>query len=312
MAIVFMKTSFSVTTLFVIFGSLLGTNLLNSSFAQDNSAADIIKKSQENLEKFENKSSTVQPHTIPKVPSPSVSTPPQPKADFTNANFAILFAKPNSYFGATIEVAGEVSNFPEPGLLQTYVGGDVNTDTVVHYNETFVFVQNDCVKVTGIVEDEFAGINMFSAIRTVPSISARTIDKIDCTRAINPAEKIVVIEKAQAKGGIKVVFHKVEFSDKNTRVYLTVDNMNPRTSIGFYDFNAKAIQGKRQYSTTYSFDVDYPQIKSDIPPGVEENGVIIFEPVDYKTQTSARFQFEATRQDTYDSLDFIFLVRIPR
>lgn len=55
---------------------------------------------------------------------------------------------------------------------------------------------------------------------------------------------------------------------------LTVENMNPRASIGFYDFNAKALQGKTQCSTTYSFEVEYPEIKSDIPPRIEENGVI--------------------------------------
>jgi hypothetical protein len=84
-----------------------------------------------------------------------------------------------------------VSNFPEVGLLQMYVGGAVSHDAVVHYNDSFVFVQDDCVKVTGIVEEEFVGINMFSATRIVPSISARTIDKIDCTQAINPAVKTV-------------------------------------------------------------------------------------------------------------------------
>jgi hypothetical protein len=49
------------------------------------------------------------------------------------------------------------------------------------------------VKVTGIVEEEFVGINAFSATRTVPSIS--TIDKVDCTQAINPAVKTVSLKK---------------------------------------------------------------------------------------------------------------------
>jgi len=245
------------------------------------------------------------------LPTNKLLPKPKSKADFTNTNYPVLFSKPNGYLGATVDLTGKVSNFPEVGLLQMYVGGAVSHDAVVHYNDSFVFVQDDCVKVTGTVEEEFVGINMFSATRTVPSISARTIDKVDCTQAINPAVKTVSLEKTQIKGGIKVVFHKVEFSDKNTRVYLTVENLNKKTGIGFYDFNAKALQGKRQYSTTYSYDVDYPQIKSDIPPKIEENGVVIFDPLDYKTQRSAKFQFEATRQDTYATFNFIFLLGIP-
>ncbi|MGC2428290.1 MAG: hypothetical protein WA421_14720 [Nitrososphaeraceae archaeon] len=118
------------------------------------------------------------------------------------------------------------------------------------------------------------------------------------------------MEKTQIKGGIKVVFHKVEFSDMNTRVYLTIENLNKKAGIGFYDFNSKALQGKRQYSTTYSFDVDYPKIKSYIPSGIEENGVVLFDPLDYKTQRSAKFQFEGTRLDTYANFIFVFLVGI--
>ena len=105
----------------------------------------------------------------------------------------------------------------------------VSQDAVVYFNDSFVFAQEDCVKVTGFVEEEFVGINAFSATRTVPSISARTIDKVDCTQAINSAVKTVSLEKTQIKGGIKVVFHKVEFSDKNTRVYLTVENLNKKS-----------------------------------------------------------------------------------
>jgi hypothetical protein len=57
--------------------------------------------------------------------------------------------------------------------------------------------------------------------------------------------------------------------------------------------------------------VDYPKIKSDIPSEIEENGVILFDPLDYKSQRSAKFQFEATRLDTYTNFDFVFLVGIP-
>jgi hypothetical protein len=287
--------------------------VINSTYGQNN-PADIIKKSQENLKTFENKTldaAQSQPPSSQKI-SATVSPLHKPTADFTNSNFITLFSKPSGYLGRTVDLTGKVSNFPEVGLLQMYVSGAVSQDAVVHYNDSFVFVQDDCVKVTGVVEEEFVGINAFSATRTVPSISARTIDKVDCTQAINPALKTVVLEKTQIKGGIKVVFHKVEFSDKNTRVYLTVENLNKKAGIGFYDFNAKAIQGKRQYSTTYSYDVDYPQIKSDIPSGIEENGVVLFDPLDYKTQSNARFQFETTRLDTYDSFNFVFLVGIPK
>ena len=245
------------------------------------------------------------------IKQPSGSSIAKSKADFVNSNFATLFANPDNYKDSTIDVTGKVANFPEVGLLQMYIGGAVRQDAVVHYNASFGFVEDDCVKVTGIVEDQYYGTNAFSATRIVPSISARTIEKIDCTQAIDPAVKTVVSEKSQIKGGIKMVFHKVEFSDKNTRVYLTVENLNPKVGITFYDSDAKAIQGNRQYATAYSIDVDYPSIKSDIPPGIREDGVVLFDPLNYNLP-AARFQFKATRSDTYTTYDFIFPIAIPK
>ena len=133
------------------------------------------------------------------IKQPSGSSTAKSKADFVNSNFATLFANPDNYKDSTIDVTGKVANFPEVGLLQMYIGGDVRQDAVVHYNASFGFVEDDCVKVSGIVEDQYYGTNAFSATRIVPSISARTIEKIDCNQAINPAVKTVVSEKSSDK-----------------------------------------------------------------------------------------------------------------
>lgn len=70
------------------------TIILPNVYAQGNPAADIIKKSMENLKKFENKStSIVQPPVNRKVTVPTVSSTPKPKADFVNSNFAKQVAK---------------------------------------------------------------------------------------------------------------------------------------------------------------------------------------------------------------------------
>jgi hypothetical protein len=81
---------------------LFSTIILPNVYAQENPAADIIKKSQENLQKFENKpSATVQPSSNQK-PVPTVSAMAKPKADFINSNFATLFASPDNYKGSTL------------------------------------------------------------------------------------------------------------------------------------------------------------------------------------------------------------------
>jgi hypothetical protein len=135
-------------------------------------------------------------------------------------------------------------------------------------------------------------------------INADSIIRIECTQVISPGQKLITMEETQTKSGIKVTLHKIEFSDKNTRVYLTVDDDN-NTEISFYDFNSKAIQGNRQFETTTDYDVDYPEIESDIPAGIAEDGVILFEPLEYKNNNLI-LQFEASKN--YEDVKFIFNV----
>ena len=122
------------------------------------------------------------------------------------------------------------------------------------------------------------------------------------------SQKVVTVEQTQEDNGITVTLHKVEFSDKNTRVYLTVQNNDPSEDIKFYDFNAKAIQGHTQFATTYSFDTTYPKIESTIPSGIQENGVVLFEPLD-PSQGDAQFRFESRKG--IDTSKFVFDISIP-
>lgn len=103
---------------------------------------------------------------------------------------------------------------------------------------------------------------------------------------------MITVEQTQEDNGIVVTLYKVEFSDENTRAYLTVENTDPTEEVDFYTFSSKAIQGTTQFEKTYSFDVDYPEIDSEILPGVQDNGVIIFEPLD-PFAGQAEFGFEA-------------------
>jgi len=298
----------------LVISSVLAVVLAQTSFGNDNSAT-ITNKALKNLANHQNKTSaqlTQLDHIKkPVIISQRSSTSVLPRADFTNTNFNTLFANPDGYYNSTVYFTGKVFSFPGPGELQMYVG-DTTNYAVIIYDESFVFTQDDCVKVTGRLAEAFEGTNAFGAVLTAPEVKASTIDKINCADAINPATKIVTVEKTQTRAGIKFTLHKVEFSDKNTRAYLTIDNLNGKAGLGFYDSDAKAIQGNRQFSNTYSYDVDYPSIKSDIPPGIEENGVVLFEPVNYKIASPVKFQFKATRDDTYTDYDFFYTIAIPK
>jgi len=231
----------------------------------------------------------------------------------TDSDAPKYYLNPNGYVNNLVDFKGKVFTFPESGIggvyaLQMYHGGDPDKITIVVYASPVQLSKDDCVRVIGTSQQETIYKNMFGATRTAATINADSVSKIDCYEDNNPAKNVVVVEKIQKYGGITVTLHKVEFSDKNTRVYLTVENNGPSEDVTFYDSNAKAIQGQTQFTTIYSFEPTYPKIESTIPPGLSENGVVLFEPLD-KTQCGAQFVFDAHKgtDDVKFAFDVAFL-----
>jgi hypothetical protein len=218
------------------------------------------------------------------------------------------YSNPNGYVNSLVDFKGKVLTFPETGMgglyaLQMYQGGDRERNTIVVYTSPIQLYKDDCVRVVGTAQQGTIYKNMFGVTRTAATINADSVTKIDCYDDVNPAKNVVVVEKIQKNGGITATLHKVEFSDKNTRVYLTLGNSDPSQDVTFYDSNAKAVQGHTQFQTIYSFEPTYPKIESTIPPGTSENGVVLFEPLD-KTQCGAQFIFDA--QKGTDDIKFTF------
>ncbi|MDQ6865005.1 MAG: MarR family transcriptional regulator [Thermoproteota archaeon] len=110
----------------------------------------------------------------------------------------------------------------------------------------------------------------------------------EAVAGVNLAKKIVQVEQSLTNRGIKVTLNKVEFTSIYTRVFLKIENLNAPHS-DLVTFGSVAMQGKKQLRYISSFNTDFPQDGfseinfSPIPPGVEEEGVVVFQPVDFNT-----------------------------
>jgi hypothetical protein len=231
-------------------------------------------------------------------------------ANVTDANFAEFYLNPDNYIDSDVTMTGKIFNLipssGNTGSFQIYQGGDSSRNVIISYEisqQLGPFSEDDCVRIVGTSAGSHQYANAFGGEVSAPFVDASSITKIECSDVISPAQKSIIVEESQTKSGIKVTLHKVEFSDKNTRVYLTIENNNKNTEISFYDFNSKAIQGNRQFETTTDYEVDYPQIQSDIPAGIVEDGVILFKPLSID-KGNMKLQFETSKN--YQDVNFVF------
>jgi hypothetical protein len=101
--------------------------------------------------------------------------------------------------------------------------------------------------------------------------------------------KVTIIDQAKTISDIKVKLHKLHITKDFTRLFLTIENTSDVVEDRLFTSRTKAIQKKKQFehmvSNIYS---RYTTIKSKIPPGVEETGIIYFQRLD-NTEDDVKF-----------------------
>src|SRR5699024_4332684 len=189
---------------------------------------------------------------------------------------------PKKYQGYEVEFTGQVFIEPEKDddgvYLQVYADPEnYEKNTIVGIEDSgFDVSTDDYVNVTGIIKDEFDGENAFGAELSVPVVLADDIEVVDYVTAVSPTIETIDVDEEQDQHGYNVHVDKIEIAENMTRVYVKVTN-NTEDEISFYSFNTKLLLDNKQLEEDDSFyDTGLPALQSDILPGVETEGVIIF------------------------------------
>lgn len=211
------------------------------------------------------------------------------------------------YKGKRIELIGKVSSFEEKDgetVIQLFTTGYlpvyVTTKKKVKFKET------ENVFVAGIVKGKKTGKNSFGAELSLLEIEGyefKTGTELPNFKAV----KEIVVNKEQKQGGVKITVQKVEIAEKETRVYMSVEN-NTKETLYFMDTSVKIIQGKKQYDYQYEYGNDYPKISSDILKGIKSEGVITFPKIDENSSFKIQLS-EKTFITSDDFKDFIFEIK---
>ncbi|MCY7883676.1 DUF4352 domain-containing protein [Bacillus spizizenii] len=140
---------------------------------------------------------------------------------------------------------------------------------------------DDIIHVVGTVKDKYDGENALGGSVSAPRIIADSIEKSDYATAFAPAKKTINVDKTQNQHGFALTLQKVELAEKETRLYVKIENKS-QDEISFYDFNAKIIADNKQLERKDDLS-SYPKIQSEILPEVNTEGVIVFPKIESKT-----------------------------
>lgn len=225
----------------------------------------------------------------------------------SDADIQKLYTDPGKYKGYEYEFVGKVFTTPEKdddGLyLQVWADPEKSEyNTLVAYPKTDVDIdEGDYVKVTSKVKKVYEGENMLGGKVVAPVVTASALEVLDYAAAVAPTLETIEVNKEIDQHGFLLKVEKIEIAEPHTRLYVTVTN-NSNDKISFYSHNVKLINGGTQLEEETDYEADYPEVQSDILPGVTTSGIITFPAID--VGTSALKIHAEGYSDNYE-LDFV-------
>ena len=246
--------------------------------------------------------------------SVSESASSEAPSELTETEIDQLYTDPGAFKGRRVTLTGRVFQNPEKDRNVMYFqiftdieNSDRNTVIAYQSDEALVAV-DDYVRVTGVVQGEDRGYNAFGGIISAPRVLADSIEIVSYAEAAAPSLKTVELSGVtQDQYGYSITVHKVEFAEKETRVYVSVQN-NGSSSFSVYSFNTKIVQDGKQYEEKMNFYADYPEIQTDLQPGVTTQGVIAFPAMN---QSDFQIIFEGYSDNWDESIeDYTFNITV--
>ncbi len=213
-----------------------------------------------------------------------------------------------------IQIAGEVygameEDEDERAFTMFYDLNGESENVVVICDLSSPEVQDgDYVLVTGTVRGSTTGENAFGGEVYALIVDAQTVELTDYATAVDPPLNTVEPALRAEQYGYGLSVDKIEFSARETRMYLTLTN-NGASEVSLDDYTAKVVQNSTQYETEYNYDAYYPELQEEILPGVVSSGVLTFPPMD--PYTGITIYLELFSEDYTEYMDpFVFNVEV--
>lgn len=213
-----------------------------------------------------------------------------------------MFTSPDDFKGQYVKLTGMIFATPEYDDEGVYVQmfadpeNSANNVIIKYANPNIKLNNGDYISIDGYIKGEFKGENAFGGEVLAPKIVADTLNIVSRNDVIAPTLKEISPNLSTDQSGYVVSVDKIEFAEKETRVYMTVTN-NTQAKFYFYDFNVKIIQNGTQYENEYTYDESIQELPGEILPGVSASGEIVFPAID----STQNFQiYGEGHSDNYD------------
>lgn len=190
-----------------------------------------------------------------------------------------VYINADDYLGYFINIKGKVfqvmgDNGSAKGI-QIWIDPDsCEHNLMIYYDSDAEVKQGDYVVCTGYIDSVTKYKNAYDAELEVPLVYSSDLRKASYIEVIAPTTEEWGFDNLKIEQlGYSIAIDKVEFSEFETRIYVTVINNGKETlNIG----DAVVVQNGKQYNSENNYDANYEEIPYEIVRGVSCTGIIVF------------------------------------
>lgn len=210
--------------------------------------------------------------------SSSPHSTPRNTPTLTNATWNSVQSNPKSYVGSSINVKGQwlqVIPNSSPKMDLVYLNPKNMTGAIAVENSQSRIRSHSYVDISGRIVGVNQFRNVFGAKISIPVIKATKMVTVSRNTFFAPTVGTVSSVAPQTQNGLTIAVSKVEFANKQTRVFLTATN-HSGSGVQISDNSATLVQG------THQLNVHLFASDSHLFPTSITNGVISSDELTYQ------------------------------
>ena len=220
-----------------------------------------------------------------------------------------VYTNAKEYLGYHINIKGQVfqvmgNNGSKKGI-QIWLDPETCVQNImIYYSSDVAVEQGDYIICSGYIRSLQKYKNAYGAELQAPLVYSADLREASYIEAMAPTKDEYVLDNlVYGQYGYAISVDKVEFAEKETRIYVSVTN-GGRSSL--YVEDAVIIQDGNQYNSVNNFEANYKKIPNEIAKGASCSGIIVFPAINTGT-------FELTlniHSGNYDEVfeEFIFTI----
>lgn len=148
----------------------------------------------------------------------------------------------------------------------------------------------------------------YISFREVLVVEVDSFEKTDYQNAFAPTLKEYQLNLTEEQNGLKVTLEKIEFAEKETRLYVSADN-GTDSKISIYSFDFVIIADGKNYEEARSnYIANYPDITTSLYAGTKTEGIVAYDAIDFEKIDGFKVIVDSPYSDNwdFDFEDFLF------